>query len=211
MTVVGVVGGVRHVTLDAAPAPEMYRPMAQTPMAAMTMALAHDGRSAGARRPGASRRSARSMPTSRSPTCDRSSRSCRHRSRGRVSSCRCCSVFAGVGVVLGAVGRVRRDRVRGGRARREIGVRIALGAEPSAVAGSVVLRGVRYAVIGVAIGVVGCAGGDAGDADAAVRGERDGSVDVRGAVAVPDTGRGAGELSPGASGGADGSDGGVAV
>jgi hypothetical protein len=39
VTVVGVVGGVRHVTLDAAPAPELYRPMAQTPMAAMTVAL----------------------------------------------------------------------------------------------------------------------------------------------------------------------------
>ena len=42
-----------------------------------------------------------------------------------------------------------------GERRREIGVRIALGADPRAVAGSVVWHGVRYAAIGVALGVAG--------------------------------------------------------
>jgi ABC-type antimicrobial peptide transport system permease subunit len=37
--------------------------------------------------------------------------------------------------------------------RREIGVRIALGASPRTVAGAVLARGVRYAALGVAIGL----------------------------------------------------------
>jgi len=62
-------------------------------------------------------------------------------------------VFASVGVILGAVGVYGVIAYAVGERRREIGVRIALGAEPRAVAGAVVLRGVRYAAIGVAIGL----------------------------------------------------------
>jgi ABC-type antimicrobial peptide transport system permease subunit len=64
-------------------------------------------------------------------------------------------VFAGVGVVLGAVGVYGVIAYAVGERRREIGVRIALGAEPRRVAGSVVVHGLRYAVIGVAIGLAG--------------------------------------------------------
>jgi ABC-type antimicrobial peptide transport system permease subunit len=64
-------------------------------------------------------------------------------------------VFAAVGVVLGAVGVYGVIAYAVGERRREIGVRIALGAEPRTVAGAVVLRGVRYAAIGVAIGLAG--------------------------------------------------------
>jgi putative ABC transport system permease protein len=62
-------------------------------------------------------------------------------------------VFASVGVILGAVGVYGVIAYAVGERRREIGVRIALGAEPRAVAGAVVLRGVRYAAIGIAIGL----------------------------------------------------------
>ena len=64
-------------------------------------------------------------------------------------------VFAGVGVVLGAVGVYGVIAYAVGERRREIGVRIALGAEPRTVAGSVVLHGLRYAAIGVALGLAG--------------------------------------------------------
>jgi ABC-type antimicrobial peptide transport system permease subunit len=45
-----------------------------------------------------------------------------------------------------------------GERRREIGVRIALGAEPGRVAASVLAQGVRYAALGVAIGLAGSFG-----------------------------------------------------
>jgi ABC-type antimicrobial peptide transport system permease subunit len=64
-------------------------------------------------------------------------------------------VFAGVGVVLGAVGVYGVIAYAVNERRREIGVRIALGAEPGRVAGAVVARGVGYAFAGVAIGLVG--------------------------------------------------------
>jgi ABC-type antimicrobial peptide transport system permease subunit len=64
-------------------------------------------------------------------------------------------VFASVGVVLGAVGVYGVIAYAVGERRRETGIRIALGAEPRAVAGAVVMRGVRYAAIGVGVGLVG--------------------------------------------------------
>jgi ABC-type antimicrobial peptide transport system permease subunit len=64
-------------------------------------------------------------------------------------------VFAAVGVILGAVGVYGVIAYAVGERRREIGVRIALGAAPSGVATSVVMRGVRYALIGVVIGLAG--------------------------------------------------------
>ena len=64
-------------------------------------------------------------------------------------------VFAGVGVILGAVGVYGVIAYAVGERRREIGVRIALGAEPGRVAGAVLAQGVRYAAVGVAIGLAG--------------------------------------------------------
>src|SRR5262249_7514694 len=65
-------------------------------------------------------------------------------------------VFAGVGVVLGAVGVYGVIAYAVGERRREIGVRIALGAGPGRVAA--LARGVRYAAAGVAFGLAGSFG-----------------------------------------------------
>jgi putative ABC transport system permease protein len=154
VTVVGVVGGVRHVTLDAAPAPELYRPIAQTPMAAVTVAVRTTG-----------------DPLALAPLAQQAVRAIDAnvpisdlRSLEQVMSTSVARprlimalllVFAGVGTVLGAVGVYGVIAYAVGERRREIGVRIALGAEPSAVAAAVVLRGVRYAAIGVGVGLAG--------------------------------------------------------
>jgi len=67
-------------------------------------------------------------------------------------------VFAAVGLVLGAVGVYGVIAYAVGERRREIGVRLALGAEPGRVAVSVLVQGVRYAALGVAIGLAGSLG-----------------------------------------------------
>lgn len=64
------------------------------------------------------------------------------------------SVFAIIAVVLGAIGvyGVLADAVS--RRRRELGIRVALGAAPSTLVGGVLADGARLAAIGVAIGLL---------------------------------------------------------
>ena len=67
-------------------------------------------------------------------------------------------VFAAVGLVLGVVGVYGVIAYAVGERRREIGVRLALGAEPGRLAVSVLAQGVGYATLGVAIGLAGSLG-----------------------------------------------------
>jgi len=154
VTVVGVVGGVRHVTLDAAPAPELYRPIAQTPMAAVTVAVRTTGDplALAALAQQAVRAIDANVPISDVRSLEQVMSTSVARPRLIMALL---LVFAGVGTVLGAVGVYGVIAYAVGERRREIGVRIALGAEPSAVAAAVVLRGVRYAAIGVGVGLAG--------------------------------------------------------
>ena len=152
VTVVGVVGAVRHVSLDASPGPELYRPNAQTPAGAMALVL----RSAGD--PIALAPLARETVRAADPDVPISDvRSLEQVISASVARPRLIMalllVFAGVGVILGAIGVYGVIAFAVGERRREIGVRIALGAEPGMVAGSVVLHGVRYAAVGVAVGL----------------------------------------------------------
>ena len=142
------------MTLDAAPGPEMYRPLAQTPMPMVSVVIRTTGDPLALA--SLTRQTVRDIDAG-VPISD-------VRSVGQVLSASVARprlvmallmVFAGVGVVLGAVGVYGVIAYAVGERRREIGVRIALGAEPRTVAGSVVMRGVRYAAIGVALGLVG--------------------------------------------------------
>lgn len=63
------------------------------------------------------------------------------------------SAFAVTGVVLAALGIFGLMSYVVRQRRREIGVRLALGAQPSSVARLIVGRGMRYAVVGSAIGI----------------------------------------------------------
>jgi predicted permease len=154
VTVVGVVGSVRHTALDAPPGPELYRVNAQTPMGAVTFALrTRDDPLAVA----ALARQAVHAFDANVPISD--VRSMNQVMAASVARPRLVMalllVFAAVGVILGAVGVYGVIAYAVGERRREIGVRIALGAAPSGVATSVVMRGVRYALIGVVIGLAG--------------------------------------------------------
>ena len=154
VTVVGVVGGVRHVTLDAAPGPEMYRPLAQTPMPMVTVVLRTVGNPLAVAP--IARQTIRvidaDVPISDLRSVDQVVSAWVARPRLVMALL---MVFAGVGAILGAVGVYGVIAYAVGERRQEIGVRIALGANPRTVAGSVVLRGVRYAAIGVVIGLAG--------------------------------------------------------
>ena len=154
VTVVGVVSGVRHVTLDAPPGPELYRVNSQTPMGAVTLVMRTNGDPLAlaslARQ--AVRASDPDVPISELRSLEQVMSTSVARPKLIMSLL---LVFAGVGVLLGAVGVYGVIAYAVGEQRREIGIRIALGAEPRAVAGTVVMRGVRYAAIGVGIGLVG--------------------------------------------------------
>jgi ABC-type antimicrobial peptide transport system permease subunit len=149
---VGVVGDVRHVSLDARSEPELYRPHAQTPMGAVTLAL----RRAAIRRVAGLARQTVSAIDANVPISDvRSMEQVMSESVARPRLIMALLlVFAGVGVILGAVGVYGVIAMRWG-ASPEIGVRIALGAELGRVAGAVLAQGVRYAAVGVAIGLAG--------------------------------------------------------
>lgn len=154
VTVVGVVGGVRHVSLDAEPEPELYRPLSQASAGAMTIVVRVAGDPM-ALAPAARRRVQEidaNVPISEV-------RSLEQVTSGSMAGPRLIMVlmmvFAALGLLLGAVGMYGVISYAVGERRREIGVRIALGAAPRRVAASVLLRGLFYAAIGVAIGLGG--------------------------------------------------------
>jgi len=64
-------------------------------------------------------------------------------------------LFGGAGLVLGALGIYGVLSYLVGERRREIGVRLALGAEGRDVLRAIVSRGLRLATVGTVIGVVG--------------------------------------------------------
>ena len=88
-------------------------------------------------------------------------------------------LFASVGLALAVVGvyGVMAQMARR-RSVREMGIRLALGAQANDVRWLVVRNGLRLVVTGLVIGVSGCALATKSDADALVRRRVEGSADV---------------------------------
>ena len=157
-TIVGVVDDVRHVSLDAEPRPQVYVPIAQYPYPRMTVLI----RAAGG--PNADpraaiplvRESVRQVNPSAAVYDVRTMADVVSESLARQRfSMSLIGIFAGVALVLAMVGLYGVLALIATQRRREIGVRLALGASPGHVVRMMVREGALVAVAGVVAGLLG--------------------------------------------------------
>lgn len=150
--VVGVVGDVRHLGLDRAPVPELFRPLTQTFMFPMAMVVRTQGppeQIAAAVRQAAFEIDPVVPVAELQPyTTLIAGTLGRPRLLGFLLT-----VFAAAGLVLGLVGVYGVVAYRVRQREREFGIRLALGAAPSSVATGVVTQGLGHAVAGIALGL----------------------------------------------------------
>jgi putative ABC transport system permease protein len=150
--VVGVVGDVRHVGLDQVPMPEIFRPLTQTFMFPMAMLARTEGPpeqiAAAVRQIGLEVDPVVPIAEMQPYTTMVAGTIGRPRLVGFLLT-----IFAAAGLGLGLVGVYGVVAYRVRQREREIGIRLALGAQPAAMAQSVVAQGVRFAIAGIALGV----------------------------------------------------------
>ena len=152
LTVIGVVGGVRHDSLNAPPVPEVYVPIEQVYVGSTSLVVRTSGDPlalAGAIRDRI-RSMDRNVPITDMRTMDDLLSASLHRPRLLLTVI---SLFAGLGLLLGLVG-IYGVVAYGVQQRvRELGIRAALGADAGRLNRLVVRGGLRYALIGIVVGV----------------------------------------------------------
>ena len=153
-TIVGIVGDIRHASLDAEPAPEVYFPHAQVPLATMSVVVRTAGDplaiSDDIRR--AVREIAPMLPTPRvQPLIELVAESV---SRPRFTTTVLAS-FAAAALILAAIGVFGLLSFTVAQRTREIGIRLALGARPETVVRMIVGGALRLVVAGLGIGLTG--------------------------------------------------------
>jgi ABC-type antimicrobial peptide transport system permease subunit len=149
---VGVVGVVRHDSLNAAPEPEIYLPYEQVSVVASALVVRTERDPLALAAPilAAIRQVRAEVPISNVRSMDDILAASIQRQR---SVRWLFALFAMVGLALGAVG-IYGVVAHGARRRaREIGIRVALGADTGSVVGLVVRDGLGWAVVGVAAGL----------------------------------------------------------
>ena len=150
--VVGVVGDVRHLSLDREPIAEVFRPFLQTFMFPMAMVVRTQGPP---QQIGAAVRQAAFEIDPVVPVAEMQPYTTliadtlgRPRLVGYLLT-----IFAAAGLALGLVGVYGVVAYRVRQREREIGIRLALGAKPKEVARRVIGQGASHAIVGVAIGL----------------------------------------------------------
>ena len=152
ITVVGVVGDVRHEALSSAPGPMLYIPLRQSALPFMSLLVRSDagpGAVASAVR-AAVRQLDPDLPVGEVAPFSTAVAESLGEPRLRATLL---SGFAAAAVLLAAVGVYGLLSYTVARRRREIGIRLALGATPGQVRGAVVAEGMKLALTGIAIGV----------------------------------------------------------
>jgi putative ABC transport system permease protein len=153
-TIVGVVGDVRHFSLDDRPRPEMFRPYSQAAWPSMDIIARTP--SAPASFAAEIRKAAATidpdLPISRVQTMDQYVEST---TGARKFPMQLLSAFGAVGLLLAALGIYGVMSFGVLQRTQEIGIRMALGAQPRQVARLFLREGVAFAASGIAIGLVG--------------------------------------------------------
>jgi len=153
-TIVGVVQDVKQASIFGAPDPQFFRPYAQDPWTRAVFAVRARGDLAQVA--SAARRVVRSIdPTmpifdvqTLAQVFDEATLTTRSLSRLLVA-------FAGIALLLAATGLYGLVSFLVERRTRELGLRVALGAEPSRVARMVIVQACALAAVGVAVGIGG--------------------------------------------------------
>jgi putative ABC transport system permease protein len=152
ITIVGVVGDVHHASLEATPRPTVYVPYRQDAWPSMTFALrttaAPSTLAAAVRQ--AIWQVDREQPVGAIRTMDEQLSKSLSRRRFSVTLL---TAFGAIAVTLAAIGLYGVLAFIVAQRRREIGVRMALGAQARDVVADVLGQGLRLALLGVAIGI----------------------------------------------------------
>jgi len=152
LTIVGVVGDVRQIGLEAEPPYSTYEPLMTLPANQVEVALRASGEAAGVI--AVARRELRSLELEllldqESTMEQRISESVSPRRLNLVLF----GMFAGLALVLAALGLYGVVAYAAGQRTQEFGIRIALGAQPADVLRLVLGQGIRLVITGVAIGL----------------------------------------------------------
>jgi predicted permease len=152
-TIVGVVGDTRHLFADSVPPPTVYLPHAQFPWRSMWLTVRSSGDPAAII--GAVRRELAALdpgvPLARVQPLTQLLKDTTAEPRLTVLVF---TIFASAALVLAAIGLYGIVSYTVSQRTREIGVRLALGAPPHRILRGVLDRGVRLALLGVALGGV---------------------------------------------------------
>ncbi|MEX2154974.1 MAG: ABC transporter permease [Gemmatimonadaceae bacterium] len=153
-TIVGVADDVKQMSLDDEPASQVYVPVSQMAYPGLTLVLRTSGQPLGAL--AIVRREVRAVNPAATVNDVRTMESVVSHSLARQRfSMTLIAVFAALALVLAIVGLYGVLALIVGQRRREIGVRLALGAKPSDVVWMVVSEGARVTAVGVVLGIGG--------------------------------------------------------
>ncbi len=154
--VVGVVGDIKHYGLNEASTAEVYEPFRQKPYAYLTLVLKIDGRAEGVTR------AAGRMAHELEPDIPLYNvRTMEQQISGSISQLRLAmallAIFAGLALLLAALGAYGVLSFTVSQRTQELGLRMALGAQPWDVLRLVLKQGMSLAVAGIASGLVAAA------------------------------------------------------